>query len=114
MIPTKGSRLPPSLRAPGRNATVLLTLHDQACKACSNYVALLEKHADEMSEWDGRVKSARDVATENPAVTIADQWGEIAVTESAGEGHTFIEPAEVVEWLRFLAMKCPECEGEAL
>lgn len=108
------NRLPPSLRAPGRNATVLLTLHGEDCEACSDYVALLEKHADEIGEWDGRVNPARDVATENPAVTIADQWGEIAVTESAGDDHAFIEPAEVVEWLRFLAMKCPECEGEAL
>ena len=50
-----------------------------------------------------------------PAVLVADQWGELFAVEGAGEDHTFlIQPEEVVEWLRFLATSCPECEGEAL
>ena len=49
-----------------------------------------------------------------PAVLIADQWGELFVVEPAGDDHGFIEPDEVVSWLRYLAIQCPECQGEAL
>jgi peroxiredoxin len=50
-----------------------------------------------------------------PAVFIADQWGELFAIEGVDEEHRFaIQPEEVVDWLRFLAIKCPECEGEAL
>ena len=107
------NRLPASLRGTGRQATVLLKLHGPECNACAAYVAALEKHADEIAEWDGRVIQTRDVAGQIASVTIADQWGEIAVMEEAADHH-FMEPKELITWLRYLAMKCPECEGEAL
>lgn len=49
-----------------------------------------------------------------PAVLIADQWGELFVVEPAGAGHALVAPAEIVAWLRYLAVQCPECQGEAL
>lgn len=51
---------------------------------------------------------------EGGGISIADQWGEIVFDESGGEEvHPFPEVQEVVEWLRFLAIQCPECQGEA-
>ena len=109
-----GKMLPRGLRGGGRNATVVAVLHDRDCSACAAYLAQLSEHAPEIDAWDGRVKHVRDIDEDAPAVIIADQWGEIAVVERAGAAHRFIEPAEVITWLRHLAMKCPECEGEAL
>jgi hypothetical protein len=110
----EGRMLPRALRAGWRNATVVAVLHDRDCGACAAYLARLAEQAAEVDAWDGRVKQVRDVDEDAPAVIIADQWGEIAVVECAGAAHRFMEPAEVITWLRHLAMKCPECEGEAL
>ena len=109
-----GERLPASLRGAGRQAIVVAALHEAGCAACEAYAARLAGASEEIAEWDGRVKYVRDVAYETPAVIIADQWGEIAALEAAGDAHRFMQPDEVVTWVRYLAMKCPECEGEAL
>ena len=56
----------------------------------------------------------RKAGVSPPAVFVADQWGELFAVEGASDDHRFvIQPEEVVDWLRFLAIKCPECEGEA-
>src|SRR5690606_28775006 len=34
--------------------------------------------------------------------------------EEAGDDHRFLPPEELVEWARYLAVQCPECQGEAL
>jgi hypothetical protein len=109
-----GSVLPRALRSGGRNTTVVVILHAGECEACPVYVAKLSELSEEIAGWDGRVIEVRDAAEDAPAVIIADQWGEIAAVEHAGAAHRFMEPAEVVTWLQYLAMKCPECEGEAL
>ena len=109
-----GKLLPRALRSGGRDATVVVVLHDRACEACAAYSAKLSVQAEEFRAWDGRVVEVRDVNDDAPRVIIADQWGEIAVVAEAGAAHRFMEPAEVITWLQYLAMKCPECEGEAL
>src|SRR5690606_41996563 len=109
----------PIFRKAGRLATVLVTVHPD-CAECSAYLESLRDVQGRVEEWDGRVIAAR--ATEElaaagvpaPAVLIADQWGELFVVEPAGADHAFIEPDEVVAWLRYLAIQCPECQGEAL
>jgi hypothetical protein len=60
----------------------------------------------------GRLASALPVGA--PAVLVADQWGEIHLAHGAGEAHAFPAPEEVVESVRYLAIQCPECQGEAL
>jgi hypothetical protein len=47
------------------------------------------------------------------AVVIADQWGEVRMAEAAGPSHRFEAGDEIVQWLRFIAIECPECQGEA-
>ena len=104
------------LRTHSRLATVLLALHPD-CAPCQAYRETIEQHAVQVREWDGRVVAiaAHDAAgIEAPSVLVADQWGELAAVENAGAQHAFIDAQEVIDWLRFLATKCPECEGEAL
>lgn len=48
------------------------------------------------------------------SMIIADQWGEVFHVHPGAPGrHDFPAPEEVVEWLRFVAIQCPECQGEA-
>jgi peroxiredoxin len=48
------------------------------------------------------------------AVLVADPWGEVRFRHDAGAAHDLPSPAELVDWARFVAIQCPECEGEAL
>ena len=132
------------VRAPGRRAPVLVLLHGSTCAACRDYVDLLASAHAALQEWGGSVgvllpepisdanqfheqrrlpfpvladpeqRLVRASQVAPPALVIADQWGEIHHVTVAGPEHAWPSPAEVTEWLRFLAMQCPECEGEAL
>lgn len=66
-----------------------------------------------MADPEGLVTEA--LGMEGGSILIADQWGEIFLAEAGhGEQHAFLPPEEVAEWLRFVAIQCPECQGEAL
>jgi hypothetical protein len=51
----------------------------------------------------------------SPGVVVADRWGEIVHVAPAGPGEILPSPPsidELLDWVRFTQMKCPECEGE--
>jgi hypothetical protein len=48
-----------------------------------------------------------------PGVVVADRWGEIAFVSGPSEGGDLPAPDELVEWVRHVQHRCPECEGEA-
>lgn len=125
----------------GRRSPVLLLVHDSHCAACRAYVRKLEEWSASLGEWDGRIlvlspehpedvpgtksdaipiladperRIAGALSVRHPAVIIADQWGQVHASLPAGEDHDFPSASEIEEWLRFLAIQCPECEGEAL
>jgi hypothetical protein len=52
-----------------------------------------------------------DVAA--PAVVVADQWGEVAHVAAASRPEGLPDPDALLDWIRFLRIRCPECEGEA-
>lgn len=132
-----------SLRPRGRKAPILVLVHPGGCADCRAYLGRVAEHRAEIEEWDGRViavvpgpdsaeaaefwngtpfpvvadpdgRVADALSVEAPALAVADQWGDIHAAEAAGPEHHFLEPAELVEWARFLAIQCPECEGEAI
>jgi len=125
------------LRGGGRRSPVLVLVHARRCAACDAFVARLGSAAAALREWDGEVlviapagepapgsdfpflhdpeaRVASALGVRAPAAVIADQWGEVHEAREAGEEHRFPTEAEIEEWLRFLAIQCPECEGEAL
>ena len=74
--------------------------------------AALHRTGDRMraaADPDGRLTGAGIIA---PAVLIADQWGELFAVEPADAAHHLLAPDEVIGWLRYLAVQCPECQGE--
>ena len=48
-----------------------------------------------------------------PGVVVADEWGEIAHSVHATTVQGLPKPDELIDWVRYLQYRCPECEGEA-
>jgi len=115
---------------PSRGPRVLVKLHDGACSDCHAYVAQIAARADAIAEWGADVvvisaTAVRDsaglpvlidaagaVVTGRLDVVVADEWGEIFhATEGGGGVHDVIAADEVVEWVKFVAIQCPECEN---
>lgn len=117
------------VRANGDRSVLLVLIHG-GCEECRAWVAKLAEKRNEIATWKGEVRVVARGAAEHPfpvlldpdarlaalvgvavpAVVIADQWGGI---HEAAEGHAFIPIESAVEWIRYLATECPECEGEA-
>jgi len=136
--------LPAPLRPSGRVSPVLVLVDGAECDACRAWLRRLAAASAEIAEWDGRVivvvpaspdqavRIAADAAKHftlladpdhalaarlgisPPALVIADQYGEIHHAATAGDAHALPEPADIGDWLRYLAIQCPECQGEAL
>jgi hypothetical protein len=49
----------------------------------------------------------------SPAVVIADRWGEIAFVAEPRRLEDLPDIDAIIEWLRHVQARCPECEGEA-
>jgi hypothetical protein len=119
-----------------RGPRVLLLMHSHSCAECLDYLrALLAREAD-WADWGARVSGivpgtsapalvrrdtsvtdsllideARKLADGSARVIAADEWGEIHCSVEVGTEHTFPTIQDMVEWARFIAIQCPECEG---
>jgi peroxiredoxin len=132
LVPTGGRRVP-----------LVLAVHDADCAGCRAYARELAAADAELREWDAHVvivvpggvdqaagfvegaglpfsvaadaerKLWTRMGMQGAAVLVADPWGEVRMRHAAGAAHDLPAPAELVDWARFVAMQCPECEGEA-
>ena len=119
-----------------RGPHVLLLMHSASCVECLDYLrALLARGAD-WADWRARVSGvvpessasalergdasigdsvlideARKLADGTARVIAADEWGEIHCSIEVGSEHTFPPIQDMVEWARYIAIQCPECEG---
>jgi hypothetical protein len=83
--------------------------------ADEDYVRELKRHDAEFSERDSVCIVTRDEVPGLPApgALIADQWGEIICVLAAIHLENMPPPRELLEWVEYVACRCPECEGEA-
>jgi peroxiredoxin len=118
-------------------------VHAADCADCRTFAQLLAAADAELREWDTHVvvvvpgdvdQAARfaegaalpfpvvadaerklwtRMGMEGAAAIVADPWGEVRMRHAAGAAHDLPAPAELVDWARFVAIQCPECEGEA-
>ncbi len=128
---------PVDLRA-ARGPRAVVAMHSVGCRECRRYVReALAPAARDLAEWGGRLNvvvpgrpgtaatfaetttDALEVLADvegaftpgHAAVVVTDEWGEVHYLADAGPGHELPGPEELVAWVRFLAIQCPECEG---
>jgi hypothetical protein len=77
---------------------------------CDDYAAAIDASISELTAHETACVVTRDAVSgvPQPGVAIADRWGELFHV-AAG----LPAVAELVEWLRYAQMQCPECRGEA-
>jgi hypothetical protein len=93
----------------GRGPAVVALLHPGHCAACRRWQHELQQNAHHFAEWDARLLFTNDVESSiAPALWIADEWSEVFF-HWQGE-HDFPALKEIVDWVRFIAIQCPECE----
>jgi hypothetical protein len=117
------------LNAPELGTPVLLLVRDAAFERARPYIAALEERLRDLRDWGGRplLVTERDMVESRlpSAVARPDEWDAFAVANSAlmiadrwrvvyfvKETTTFADlpsPDEIVEWVRYLGMQCPEC-----
>ena len=120
---------------PSGGPRVVVTVHQTDCNACIDYVAEIESVREQLEGWGADILiinpggvPAGDTALarvglpvlEDPEhviahgqlrVIVTDEWGEVYFASSSEAAHGRIAPGEVVEWVKFIAIQCPECEG---
>jgi hypothetical protein len=79
-----------------------------------DYPASIARRLGEFAALDTSVVVTRDAVPGVPApgILIADRWGEIVCISPIG-GSDRPTPEALMDWLRFIQARCPECEGEA-
>jgi hypothetical protein len=50
---------------------------------------------------------------EPAAALVADRWGEIHFAAGSTSAADLPDPTELIEWVRYVQQRCPECEGES-
>jgi hypothetical protein len=120
---------------PSRGPRVFIVLHDFDCGDCLRYVEAIASVREAVESWGGDVVvvSPRAAGTGEdplsgirlpvlsdpeqilsdgrPAVIVADRWGEVYHGNASEAAHDPVSPKEVVEWVKFVSIQCPECEG---
>ena len=121
----------------GRGPRVVVLLHAATCPECHDYLRSVIARLDAVTEWGGRVLivapgsadgGAAILPFEGPdaavltdpagavgggaaVALVTDEWGEVFFVVDAGPEHDLPPADELVEWVRFAAIQCPECEG---
>lgn len=92
---------------------VLITLAADASD--SGYVSELSCLSSEFNNRDCVCVITRDRVPGLPAsgALVADRWGEIVFVVAASDIADLPTPAQLLEWVEYVEMRCPECEGEA-
>jgi hypothetical protein len=47
-----------------------------------------------------------------PTVVVADRWGEVYYVGEAGDAADLPSSKDLLEWLHYVQVQCPECQGE--
>lgn len=94
---------------------MLVLLPDEHSSPATVYVSRLAVLISEESLGDVACVFTREAipGLASPGVLVADRWGEIYLVADGASIDELPPPGDVVDWLRHVRMRCPECEGEA-
>lgn len=68
--------------------------------------------ADPDGGWKQAIAATVGAAAGDAILLLLDRFGAPRAGSTANEAGGLIDPSEAVDWLRFLALECPECSGE--
>jgi hypothetical protein len=95
-----------------RSNLVLLILPKNAAAEARGYVAELRTRVASLTPANSVVAAVEGPVAGLPgsAIVLSDRWGEITqIMDLPASVAGWPEVADVVEWLEFIRMKCPEC-----
>jgi hypothetical protein len=96
-----------------RQNLVLVLISPQEGDAGARYASELEARRDEFEREATRLVVTADSVPRLPApgAVVADRWGEILYLETGSRGQTFHYPDvdELLSWVHFAQIQCPEC-----
>ena len=93
-----------------RRNLLLVRLPDPMTREAEEYAAQLTARLPEIAGQDTECVMTRDAVPGMPVpgVLVADRWGEVQFVQAG------LPPVdELIEWLQYVQVKCPECEGES-
>jgi hypothetical protein len=93
---------------------LLLIVVDRSREA-EAYVARLRSRMPELTAHETACVITRD-SIEGVgclAAVVADRWGEVHYAAEPPSAAGLPGPDELIEWLRYVQMQCPECQGES-
>ena len=98
-----------------RRNLVLISLPDVQCAACEAYIAQLTVQIAAFACRNSECVITRDrvPGISSPSVVVADKWGEIVYVATTSDVAALPPAQELVDWVSYLQIQCPECEGEA-
>lgn len=96
-----------------RRSLVLVVAAPHEREAAANYASALEMRHDEFEEAEAAVVVTTDSVRglPVPSAIVADRWGEILhmETPAAGGASQLPDADELLAWIRFARIQCPEC-----
>jgi hypothetical protein len=96
-----------------RRNLVLAVVSPNEHDAGVRYASELEARRQEFEQAETSTVVTADAVPTLPApsVLVADRWGEILYLETASGGRTFQFPDvdELLSWVHFVEIQCPEC-----
>jgi hypothetical protein len=96
-----------------RRNLVLVLISPQEREDGARYASQLQARRDEFEREETTVVVTSDAVPKlpSPAALVADRWGEILYLESAsgGESPRFPDVNELLSWVHFAEIQCPEC-----
>jgi hypothetical protein len=103
-------RLSPLSRRACRQSTGVRRVGRQSGHRFCGKVRGLEIPFALLLDSDGQLKRSARIGI--LSILIVDRWGVVQLRHEAREAHDFLAPSEIEDWLRYLAIQCPECQGE--
>jgi hypothetical protein len=94
---------------------VLIALPATDSESVRRYVSELAAHGAEFADGHADCVMTQDRMQEirSPAVLVADRWGEVVCIAATSDVRDLPPVEDVLEWLRYVQTRCPECEGES-
>ena len=96
-----------------RRNLVLVTVPASDSDASSKYVSELSGRISQFRAQNTEVVITREQVPgfPHPGAVVADKWGEVIDVRAASDAD-LPSAEELLDWIKYVETRCPECEGE--